>query len=176
MNKELVNQLVQALVHCLVSILSFIFLTPLKLWLKAGERLFNQKKEGLLDMANVQSEWPLLSYIKRFSLDFIFDAIAFLAFPLGIIYAFYNGFDSWGTAADVNKANAEAIKEGWVAKESVLGAFAEAWIVTIVITYFTPVFCFIFHDLFVIVLLPIRKLIDWFKKPAQHMDLDIKNK
>jgi hypothetical protein len=109
-------------------------------------------------------------------LDFIFDAIAFLAFPLGIIYAFYNGFDSWGTAADVNKANAEAIKEGWVAKESVLGAFAEAWFATIVITYFTPVFCFIFHDLFVIVLLPIRKLIDWFKKPAQHMDLDIKNK
>jgi hypothetical protein len=176
MNKELVNKMVQALVHCLVSIVSFIFLTPLKLWLKAAERLTAQKEAGLLDMAKVQGEWPLLSYLKRFTLDFWFDAIAFLAFPVGILFAFYNGFDAWGTAADVNEANAEAIKEGWIAKESVLGAFAESWIATIVASYFCPVFCFIFHDLFVIVLLPIRKLIDWFKKPAQHMDLDIKNK
>jgi hypothetical protein len=176
MNKELLTKLLQALIHCVLSILSFIFLTPLKLWLKAAERLNAQKEAGLLDLANVQSEWPLLAYIKRFTLDFWFDAIAFLSYPLAIFYAFYCGFDAAGMASDMNEAFKDAIAEGYMEKASVFGSFVEAWIVALIVCYFYPVFCFIFHDLFVIVLLPIRKLIDWFKKPAQHMDLDIKNK
>ena len=150
MNNELVNKLVHALVHSFISILSFIFLTPLKLWFKAADRLYAQKEAGALDMANITSDWPLVSYIKRFTLDFYFDAAAFLAYPLGIIFALYAGIDSHD--------------------------FFEVFFATLIASYFTPIFCYIFHDLLVLALLPIRKFIDWAKKPAQQMDLDIRNK
>jgi hypothetical protein len=149
MNNELVNKLVHALVHSLISILSFIFLTPLKLWLKAADRLAAQKEAGALDMANITSDWPLVSYIKRFSLDFSFDAAAFLLYPIGVFAAFGVMFTGGGF---------------------------EGFIGALIGFYFSPVFCYIFHDLTVLTLLPIRKFIDWAKKPAQHMDLDIKNK
>lgn len=41
-------------------------------------------------------------------------------------------------------------------------------------TYFTPLFISYLHDCTVLALLPIKKLIDWFKKPAQYLEL--KNK
>ena len=179
MNNELVNKLVQALVHSVLSILKFVFVTPLNLWLKAVERLNAQKAAGTLEMANIQSEWPLLTYVKRFNLDFLFDALAFLAYPLGILLAIYAGFEAGGVASDFNKGIEEAITAGWASeadKLSVFGEFVETLLWSLVGYYFFPVFFYIAHDLFVIVLLPIRKLIDWFKKPAQHMDLDVKNK
>lgn len=148
MNDNLVNKIVQALVHSILSILKFIFVTPLNLWLKAIERLNAQKAAGTLEMANIQSEWPLLAYIKRFTLDFYFDAVAFLVYPLGVLVAFYDMF----------------------------AVGFDCFVAEIIAIYFFPISIYIFHDLTVIALLPIRKLIDWFKKPAQHMDLDIKNK
>lgn len=149
MNNELVNKLVKALVHSLLSILSFIFVTPLKLWFKAAERLNAQKEDGSLDIANIKSEWPLVSYIKRFTLDFYFDATAFLLYPIGVIAALV------------------ILCAG--------GGFA-GFIGALVGFYFSTIGCYIIHDLFVLMLLPIRKFIDWAKKPAQHMDLDIQNK
>ena len=146
---ELVNTLVKALVHCLLSIVSSIFLTPYKLWLKAADRLSKQKEAGALEMANIQGEWPLVSYIKRFTLDFSFDAAAFLMYPIAILVSFI------------------VLCTG--------GGFS-GFIGTLVGFYFSPVFCYIFHDLFVLTLLPLRKFIDWAKKPAQQMDLDIRNK
>jgi hypothetical protein len=109
MNNEFVNKLVQALVHSVLSILKFIFLTPLNLWLKAVERLSAQKAAGTLEMANIHSEWPLLSYVKRFNLDFLFDAIAFLAYPLGLLYSVYVGFDMGALAAHINEIALEFI-------------------------------------------------------------------
>jgi hypothetical protein len=167
MNKELLDKSVKALVHSLLSILSFIFVTPLKLWIKAAERLSAQKEAGSLNLTNIHSEWPMLTYIKRFTLDFYFDAAAFLAYPLGILWAIWCGIDSAMYASHLNEMGADS---------SVFAAFITSLLVTLIVQYFTPVLCYIAHDLCVVILLPIRKLIDWFKKPAQHMDLDIKNK
>lgn len=167
MNKELANKLLTALVHSLLSLLSFVFVTPLKLWLKAAERLAAQKEAGSLNLTHINSEWPLVSYIKRFTLDFYFDAAAFLAYPLGFFWAIWNGIDGAMYASRMNEIGADT---------SVFGAFLTGFLLTVLVLYFTPVLCYIAHDLFVIILLPIRKLIDWFKKPAQHMDFEIKNK
>ena len=170
MNSETTNKLLKVLGYSLVSILSFVFVTPLKLWLKAADRIHTQKESGSLNITNIKSDWPVLSYLKRFTLDFCFDAIALLAYPLGLILAIWAGIDSGLLAAEINEWSDVG------SKISVLGSFAEEFLICLLLAYFTPLVCYILHDLFVVLLLPIRKFIDWAKKPAQQMDLDINNK
>lgn len=167
MNKELVTKLMKALAYSIISILSFIFVTPLKLWLKSAERLNAQKEAGTLNLANIKSEWLLFSYLKRFTLDFYFDAMAFLAYPLGFLIALALGIES-----GVNQAEMElSVSFGSLAR-----MFMKSFTTTLAATYFAPVACYILHDVLVVFLLPIRKFIDWAKKPAQQLGLDIKNK
>ena len=170
MNNETTNKVLKVLGYSLVSILSFVFVTPLKLWLKAADRIQTQKEKGSLNITNIKSDWPFLSYLKRFSLDFLFDALAILSYPLGFIFAIWAGIDSGMVAAEINEWS------GAGSGISVFGSFVEGFLVCLLIAYFTPLTCYILHDLFIIILLPFRKFIDWAKKPAQQMDLDIKNK
>ena len=170
MNNETPNKLLKVFGYSLLSILSFLFVTPLKLWLKAADRIHAQKEAGSLNITNIQSDWPFLSYLKRFTLDFCFDAMAFLAYPLGFILAVWAGIDSGLIAAKINEWSDVG------SKVSVFWSFVEEFFICLLLAYFAPLVCYILHDLFVVLLLPIRKFIDWAKKPAQQMDLDIKNK
>lgn len=49
-----------------------------------------------------------------------------------------------------------------------------ALIVTLIGTYYTPLYYAWARDLCQLCLLPIQKLISWFRKPAQHLDLTVK--
>lgn len=50
------------------------------------------------------------------------------------------------------------------------------FILALIGVYMVPIFVAIAHDSLELLLLPIRKLIDWFRKPAQQLDIDIKNR
>ena len=125
-----------------------ILLLPYNLYCKSIERLIETKESSALSIEKSSSNWPFLSFLKRLLLEFLLDAITLLVYPIGIIVF-------------VAVVIQESFFEGF---GSLLGA------------YIAPVILSIYRDLFQIFILPIRKYIDWAKKPAQHLNLDIKNK
>ena len=148
------KQLVDALLHVLITI-GRVFVLPLSLWIKSTSKLVAQKQEAALDMNKIDSPWPFFSWVKRWIIDFFFDALAFVSYPLGVISAFITFISTLIYAEEFGLAT---------------GSF----IISIVSTYFAPLFISYLHDCTVMALLPIKKLIDWFKKPAQYLEL--KNK
>lgn len=151
--QNFVNQLVDALLHVLISIVRLILL-PFSLWVKSIGKLAEQKKNGLLNLETITGLWPFFSYCKRLTLDFIFDAVTFLLYPLGVLYYIVSFI------SDV--ADGLPFVDG-----------LEMLLIALIGLYLTPLFVAFFHNAFVLVLLPIRKLIDWFKKPAQQVDLNV---
>jgi hypothetical protein len=144
-----VQQLVDALLHVLITI-GRVFVLPLNLWIKSTTKLVGQKQDAALDMNTIQSAWPCFSWIKRWILDFFFNACAFLSYPIGVLAAIYAFFDYVGTS---------------------FGIAVEDFLVTLIVAYFFPLFISFAHDCIVFMLLPITKLIDWLKKPAQYLEL-----
>ena len=154
------KQLVDALLHVLITI-GRVFALPLSLWIKSTSKLVAQKQEAALDMNKIDSPWPFFSWVKRWIIDFSFDALAFVSYPIGVIIAFITFFT---TVTEV--VNDERY---WY-----FGLATGSFVVCIVCAYFAPLFISYLHDCTVLALLPIKKLIDWFKKPAQYLEL--KNK
>lgn len=160
MENKCLKTLLDAFLHSLLTLLKFIFLTPLKLWFKSAERLAEQKEQGSLDLSNINGLWPFMSYLKRLLIDFLFDAMSLLMYPLGIIFSIYGFIDSIITGIQYTTFG-DGLVDGM-----------STFIATLVAFYFAPIVWAIYKDLFVLVLLPFRKFIDWCKKPAQYLQLD----
>jgi len=125
-----------------------ILVVPYNLYCKSIERLIETKESSALSIEKSSSNWPFLSFLKRLLLEFLLDAITLLVYPIGVIV--------FGAV---------------VIQESFFDGFG-----SLLAAYIAPVTLSIVRDLFQIFILPFRKYIDWAKKPAQHMNLDIKNK
>lgn len=148
--KKLTEQIVSALLHFLYNFfIYFIFIVPFDLWRKATIRLANQKENGGLNISKITSLWPFLSFLKSFLLDFLIDGIIFILYVLGIII----GIVMWVQSGEFM---------------SFVGA--------IVGVYFSPIGLSLLRDLLQLLVLPFRKFLNWVYKPAQYMDLEIKNK
>jgi hypothetical protein len=126
-----------------------ILLIPYKLYCKSIERLIETKERSTLSIDKSSSNWPFLSFLKRLLLEFLLDAITLLVYPLGVIV--------FVAALIQDSSSLEALG-------------------SLLVVYILPVTLSIWRDLFQIFILPFRKYIDWAKKPAQHLNLDIKNK
>jgi len=126
----------------------FLFIVPFDLWVRAMNNLAKQKESGSLSINSINSAWSFLSFLKRFFFEFLFDAFIFLSYFIGIIAALFMLYS-----------------QGFQ-------VFAGA----LVITYYVPVILSFYKDIFIILLLPFAKFISWASKPAQYMDLEIKNK
>lgn len=136
-----------AFIHALLSILKLVFLTPYNIWMKSASSLEKQMKEKSLDLKNISGIWSILSFIKRVLLDFIFDAAVLLVFPVGIVLAFVDLFN----------------------------VGFEPFLIGLILTYFVcPWIISLMHDLTKIAIMPVRKLIDWFAKPAQYLEINEK--
>ena len=157
--ENFVKNLIDALLHVLCSILKLLLL-PFNLWVKAIARLAEQREAGFLNLSNITGIWPFFSFCKRLFIDFIFDAIAFLAYPVGGLMAIYNMIEGFTKTNQFYTA----------------GDVFEEFIVTLILIYIYPIFMAIAHDLLVFILLPIRKLIDYWRKPAQQLDIDYKQR
>lgn len=148
--KPLQENLGTAVLHVLYQLfVYFLFIVPFDLWKKAVLRLADQKEKDTLSIKNITSLWPFFSFLKAFLLEFLFDGLILLSYLIGVLLA---------VAILINGGDLSMI------------------IAQIILGYYLPVIFTIYRDLFQLCLLPIRKFIDWAKKPAQYMDLDIKNK
>lgn len=148
MDKEFVKKLVEALKHFGFSIVYLLFLIPLDMWKKAVINLASQKENGALSISKINSPWPFFSFMKTLLLEFLFDAFAFISYFVGIIMFLVTIFtDGFGAA-----------------------------IIVLISAYYAPVQFMIIRDLFQLLILPLRKFISWARKPAQQLDIDLKNK
>ena len=80
-NNEFVKQLLDALIHLGLRLFQVFILLPLDFWKNAVVRMSKQKNEGALNITT-QSDFPFLSWIKRFVFEFVIDALTFIAWPL----------------------------------------------------------------------------------------------
>ena len=145
--------IIDALIHAIKEILVFIFVTPFNLWVKACTKLAEQKRNKSLNLQGINSQWPFLTFLKRFNFDFYFDACIVLLYPIGILVAvslFIRGI-AVGYAG-----------QGFVAMIS-----------TLIVFYYCPFYIALFRDICQVLLIPFRKYLSWGSKPAQYMDLNI---
>ncbi len=151
------NTLAKSFLQFFVGIGYFLFVVPFALWCKAMERLAVQHDTGALRISGINGLWPLLSYLKRFLFEFLFDALIFIAYPVGILFAiimFMIGV-----------------------KDDSFSAGLLLFFCTLIGSYYFPIgvsLCRDFFQLFII--LPIRKIVSFFVKPAQQLDLNLTKK
>lgn len=146
------NKVLDAILDSILKILEFIFVWPFSVWLKAVDRVNAAKRSDSLNLRNINNRWPMLTYLKRFFFEYLFDAVSVLSYIVGILVAlflFFKGISiSFGVAA---------------------GAFFGA----IVLFYFFPVFNSILRDWLQLTFVgPIRKFVSWIDKPAQYLDIN----
>ena len=154
------KQLLDATVQVFLAILK-ILLLPFNLWVKAVGCLSEHKEKGSLDLNNISGLWPFFTFCKRLFLDVVLDVIAFLAYPIGVIVAFF-AFVLTFVKTPGNMEFGEVF----------IMAIAH-FIAALLVSYLVPVYTvFINNFVQLFILLPLRKLIDWLKKPAQHLDVD----
>ena len=158
------NNFGQLLVEALLYVLSGIgkiLLLPYTLWTRAIVRLSEQRENGYLCMSNITTKWPYLSFCKRLVIDFSFDALSFLSYPLGAIIAI----------AFLISDLAEYVPMGYSA-----GDFFLEFVASLLVIYNIPAYMALSHDICELLLLPVRKMIDYFKKPAQQINVDYKER
>ena len=149
-DKKFKDHIVSALIHFSFNFfIYFIYIVPFDLWKKATVRLANQRESGGLKISKIISLWPFLSFLKAFILDFLLDGVIFISYILAPIIGIY----SWIESGDFT---------------AFMGVIAGG--------YFTPVGLSLVRDILQLLTLPFKKFLSWAAKPAQYMDLEIKNK
>lgn len=146
-----------ALQQALLGLLHLL-LIPFNLWKKSVTRLAHYKENKSLVMANIHTPWPFLTFIKRFTCDFLLDLFTFLSyFVLLIIHI---------------KDTVELADNSWIETSEVMKVF----FLGLVAIYLAPVSFALTRDFIQLLLLPIRKFISWGSKPAQYYDLSVDKK
>lgn len=127
----------------------FLFMVPFDLWKKAVLRISLQKQLGKLNISKIISPWPFLSFLKSFFFEFLFDGFIFISWFLGILSAIY--------------AYTETEK-------------IETFLLVLAGAYYFPIGLSLIRDILQLFILPLKKFIDWCRKPAQHMDFTLLNR
>ncbi len=145
-NSEFGNQLLDALLHFLYRIVYFLFILPYAMWKNAVVRLSQQRRSHSLEATEIKSEWPLCSWLKRFIFDFLLDGLTLICWLVGLIAFFtQDGIEYLG--------------------------FREILIFLYVI-YIVPFLLSLVRDLLtLLVILPVRWWISFWKRPAKTYDL-----
>ncbi|MBR5687811.1 MAG: DUF4339 domain-containing protein [Prevotella sp.] len=159
-SNSLGSSFLPALGHAFYTIIYLLFVLPFDLWRKAIIRLAKQKRDRSLRIMGIKTEWPLLSFIKRYIFEFLFDFVIFLSYFVGLIIAIIS-YTKW--ISDIP----EYLQPNFF-------DYIKALLFILLPFYNLPVFISLFRDICQISLLPIRKLISWFRKPAQYYDLKVK--
>ena len=145
-NESFGKQIGAAMLHLLYRFAYLLGILPFGLWKNAIIRLSKQKKECALDVTAIESEYPFLSWCKRFIFDFLIDGLTAIAWPLFLIESFIEG--EWKFITFISA------------------------IVLLYTIYWSPVILAILRDVLTIfVVMPIRWLISFFKRPAKTYDL-----
>lgn len=147
-NEDFVKQLVDALIHLLYRFAYFLFILPFGLWKNAVMRMSKQKENHALDVTSVKSEFPFLSWLKRFTFDFIIDGLTIIWWLVGLIVFFV--------------VNGKYLGQ--------MGFFPV--LIALYGIYWMPATLAIIRDcLTLFVVMPVRWLISFFRRPAKTYDL-----
>lgn len=154
------KQILDAIMQVLLTLLKIILL-PFNLWVKAIGNLAEHRAKGSLDLHKIEGAWPFFTFCKRLFLDVILDVIAFLAYPVGVIIAFFSFvlvFINYSDMLTVGNLITHALAN---------------FILVLLIVYVIPVATVVTNNYIQLCfLLPLRKLIGWLQKPAQHLDIN----
>ena len=143
MEKSFISQLADAALHFLYRIVYFLFIMPFDLWRKAVARLSKQRQEKSLDITKIETQWPFLSFIKRFTLDFLIDGLIFIVPLIMVIILIFGCMDDF-----------------------LMGIFS------FIGSYFIlPIGFSLMRDFMTLAILPFRKFLSWVSKPAQYVDI-----
>lgn len=153
-NNEFVKQLLDALIHLGLRLFQVFIILPLDFWKNAVVRMSKQRSEGALNVTT-QSDFPFLSWIKRFIFEFVIDALTFIAWPL-----FF--FTSLEDIINCFKLMKHSFVDGLIGLTLLL-----------YIIYFMPVILSIVRDLLnLVIVLPIRWILSFLRRPAKTFDLN----
>jgi len=145
-NDNFGKQLVDALLHLLYRLAYFLFILPYDLWRKAVIRLSKQKEGHSLDLVSIKTEYPFLSWFKRFFFEFLIDALTVLSWLLLLIFFIYIGGFKHTTFFSV--------------------------VFSLYVIYWAPVVLAIVRDLVtILVVMPTRWIISLYRRPAKTFDL-----
>ncbi len=146
------NKVLDAILDSILKVLEFIFVWPFSVWLKAVDRVNAAKRSDSLNLRNINNRWPMLTYLKRFFFEYLFDAVSVLSYVFGILIALFMFF--------------KAVSYSF-------GAALAAFFGAIIVTYFFPVYNSMIRDLLQLTFVgPVRKFVSWIDKPAQYLDIN----
>lgn len=150
---DLGKQFFDALLHFLYRIVYFLFVLPFGLWKNAVVRMSKARRTGSLDVTSIKTDYPFLSWLKRFLFEFLFDAVIVVIWIVGVIVAIV-------TIAPLIKYGASF--------GHILGTF----IGILYGFYVMPILVTISRDITTIsVVMPIRWWISFLRRPAKTYDL-----
>lgn len=150
------KKIVDALIYFFQMLCFILFACPFAFWSGAAKRLAKEREEGSLFKFNEVSPWPFFTFCKKIFFEYFIDGTIFISYFVGTLIAFYCFFDIVG--------------DGF--KPAITSFF-----VTLLFTYYFPMALSWLRDLvYISILLPIRKLLNWLSKPAQYFDLNVKKR
>ena len=71
------------------------FILPFKIWGKAAARISSLWESKSVAYNEKEKEYPLFSFYLNYIINFIFDALIFLVWPIGLIFATYMYIDGF---------------------------------------------------------------------------------
>lgn len=147
MDEQFKKQIFQALKHCGWTLVYTLFIMPWDIWVMATNRLAKYHMSDSLSLKSYDSPWPYLSMLKHLILEVGIDFSVFASYFAGVI------------AAAILFVTLN-IPQG---------------LLVLIATYYAPAILVIYRDLLQLMLLPVRKLLNFYSKPAQQLDITIVN-
>ena len=152
MEKKFNKLFVDALIHFAYNFFIYLlFIVPFDLWKKAIFRLSEARENKSLSINKINSLWPFLSFIKVFFFEFLLDGLIFIIYVLALPVAVYFAITNEGQELTV-------------------------FFAALLCAYYSPLCLSLYRDILQLLMLPLKKFISWAVKPAQYLDLTIKNK
>ncbi|MBP5688583.1 MAG: hypothetical protein J6X22_08100 [Muribaculaceae bacterium] len=147
------NTIGKAFLHILYQIVYVLFILPYGIWCKAIKRLAAQRENKSLKFSEINSQWPMFTFLKRWFIDFLFDLFIAIIWFVGIyLYFKYEGYKSF---------------------KFDFGDGLKMTLYYLYGAYFSVAIISWLRDLFILGLKPLAKFFSWLKKPAQHLDITI---
>lgn len=153
--QEFGKQIVDALLHFLYRIVYFLFILPYGLWKNAVMRMSKQRQNNSLDVTHIKTDYPFLSWFKRFLFEFLFDGLILISWLISFIMFI---------VFLVKMGDAFRYLGFWNSFFMIILALYTA--------YCGPVIITIMRDLTTLcVVMPIRWIISFWRRPAKTYDL-----
>ena len=148
--------IITAFTHILYQIVYYVFILPFEVWSKAIKRLAAQRENKSLKFVEIKSQWPMFTFLKRWLIDFLFDALIAIIWII-LLHNFFKRFDFFVSIPFKDR----------------FGTGMKSLFFSLLAIYTAPVSIHLLRDLFILLLKPITKLLGWLNKPAQHLDITI---